>query len=58
MYKRTPANILVIGGGVADLTAKGQTKNVGTVMRAFDSWPAVKVQVESMEADLLTVEIK
>ena len=42
-----PAKVLVIGGGVAGLSAIGTAKNMGAIVRAFDVHPAVKEQVES-----------
>ena len=56
--KVPPAKVLVIGGGVAGLSAIGQAKNMGAIVRAFDVRPAVKEQVESMGAEFLTVDIK
>lgn len=56
--KVPPAKILVIGGGVAGLAAIGQAKNMGAVVRAFDTRSAVKEQVESMGAEFLTINIK
>merc|ERR1711887_54986 len=56
--KVPPANVLVIGGGVAGLAAVGQAKNMGAIVRAFDVRPAVKEQVESMGAEFLQVEIE
>lgn len=55
--KVPPAKILVIGGGVAGLAACGQAKNMGAIVRAFDTRPAVKEQVESMGAEFLTIDI-
>ncbi len=56
--KVPPAKILVIGGGVAGLAAIGQAKNMGAIVRAFDTRAAVKEQVESMGAEFLEVNIK
>lgn len=47
----------VIGGGVAGLAACGQAKGMGAIVRAFDTRPAVKEQVESMGAEFLTIDI-
>lgn len=55
--KVPPAKILVIGGGVAGLAAIGQGRGIGAIVRAFDTRSAVKEQVESMEAEFLTIEI-
>lgn len=56
--KVPPAKVLVIGGGVAGLAACGQAKNMGAIVRAFDTRAAVKEQVESMGAEYLTVDVK
>ena len=56
--KVPPAKVLVIGGGVAGLSAIGQAKNMGAIVRAFDVRPAVKEQVESMGAEFLTVDFQ
>lgn len=55
--KVPPAKILIIGGGVAGLSACGQAKNMGAIVRAFDTRSAVKEQVESMGAEFLTINI-
>jgi NAD(P) transhydrogenase len=56
--KVPPAKILVIGGGVAGLAAIGQAKNMGAIVRAFDTRSSVKEQVESLGAEFLEVSIK
>lgn len=56
--KIPPAKVLIIGGGVAGLSACGTAKNMGAIVRAFDTRAAVKEQVESMGAEFLTVEIE
>lgn len=53
-----PAKILVIGGGVAGLAAVGHAKAMGAIVRAFDTRPAVKEQVESMGGEFLTITVK
>lgn len=53
-----PAKILVIGGGVAGLAACAQAKNMGAIVRAFDTRSAVREQVESLGAEFLTIDIK
>lgn len=55
--KVPPAKILVIGGGVAGLSACAQAKNMGAIVRAFDTRSAVREQVESLGAEFLTVTI-
>ncbi|CAG0891215.1 unnamed protein product [Darwinula stevensoni] len=56
--KVPPAKVLVIGGGVAGLAAVGQAKNMGAIVRAFDTRAAVKEQVESFGAEFLEVDLK
>lgn len=56
--KVPPAKVLVIGGGVAGLAAVGQAKNMGAIVRAFDTRAAVKEQVESFGAEFLEVNVK
>ena len=43
-----PAKVLVIGGGVAGLSAIATAKSMGAIVRAFDTRAAVKEQVESL----------
>lgn len=52
-----PAKILVVGGGVAGLAACAQAKNMGAIVRAFDTRSAVREQVESLGAEFLTINI-
>jgi len=56
--KTPPAKVLVIGGGVAGLSAIQTAKNMGAIVRGFDTRAAVKEQVESMGGEFLTVEIE
>ncbi|KAK4304877.1 hypothetical protein Pmani_023185 [Petrolisthes manimaculis] len=56
--KVPPAKVLVIGGGVAGLAAVGQAKNMGAIVRAFDTRAAVREQVESFGAEFLEVNVK
>jgi H+-translocating NAD(P) transhydrogenase subunit alpha len=55
--KVPPAKVLVIGAGVAGLAAVGTAKSLGAIVRAFDTRPVVKEQVESLGAEFLTVSI-
>lgn len=50
-----PAKVLVIGAGVAGLSAITTAKSLGAVVRAFDTRPAVREQVESLGAEFLEV---
>ena len=56
--KIPPAKILIIGAGVAGLSAIGTATSLGAIVRAFDTRPEVKEQVESLNAEFLTVDIK
>ncbi|XP_076438085.1 NAD(P) transhydrogenase, mitochondrial-like isoform X2 [Babylonia areolata] len=56
--KVPPAKVLVIGGGVAGLAAIGTAKNMGAIVRAFDTRAAVKEQVETFGAEFLEVNVK
>ncbi|MEB3310575.1 MAG: Re/Si-specific NAD(P)(+) transhydrogenase subunit alpha [Snowella sp.] len=51
--KVPPAKVLVIGAGVAGLAAIGTAKGLGAIVRAFDTRPVVKEQVESMGGEFL-----
>jgi len=55
--KINPVKILIIGAGVAGLSAIGTASSLGAVVRAFDTRPEVKEQVESLGAQFLTVNI-
>ena len=54
--KVPPAKILVIGAGVAGLAAIGTAKSMGAIVRAFDTRPEVKEQIESMDAEFLMLD--
>ena len=54
--KVPPAKVLVIGAGVAGLAAIGAAKSMGAIVRAFDTRPEVKEQVESMDAEFLMLD--
>ncbi|WP_273429688.1 Re/Si-specific NAD(P)(+) transhydrogenase subunit alpha [Marinobacter sp.] len=56
--KVPPAKVLVIGAGVAGLAAVGAARSMGAIVRAFDTRPEVREQVESMGADFLEVEME
>src|SRR5215204_6996046 len=53
-----PAKVLVIGAGVAGLSAIGAAKGLGAIVRAFDPRSATKDQVASMGADFLELDVK
>ena len=50
--------MLVIGGGVAGLAAVGAAKNLGAIVRVFDTRAAVAEQAKSLGAEFLTVELE
>jgi len=50
-----PAKVLIIGGGVAGLSAIGAARNLGAIVRCFDTRPEVREQVESLGAEFLEV---
>ena len=54
--KIPPAKVLVIGAGVAGLSAIGAAKGMGAIVRAFDTRLEVKEQVESMDAEFLVLD--
>lgn len=54
--KAPPAKVLIIGAGVAGLAAIGAAGSLGAVVRAFDTRPEVKEQVESMGAEFLMLD--
>lgn len=56
--KVPPAKIMVIGVGVAGLAAIGAAKSMGAIVRAFDTRPEVKEQVESMDAEFLMLDFE
>jgi len=53
-----PAKVLVIGAGVAGLAAIGAARSLGAIVRAFDTRPEVKEQVESMDGEFLMLDFK
>ena len=56
--KVPPAKVLVIGGGVAGLSAIATAKNLGAIVRAFDVREAAREQIESLGAEFLTVDVE
>jgi NAD(P) transhydrogenase subunit alpha len=56
--KVPPAKVMVIGAGVAGLAAIGTAKSMGAIVRAFDTRPEVKEQVESMDAEFLELDFE
>jgi NAD/NADP transhydrogenase alpha subunit len=56
--KIPPTKVLIIGAGVAGLSAIVTAKNLGAIVRAFDTRPATKEQVESCGAEFLELKFK
>ncbi len=54
--KVPPAKVLVIGAGVAGLSAIGTARGLGAMVRAFDVRPEVAEQIESMGAEFLFLD--
>jgi NAD(P) transhydrogenase subunit alpha len=53
-----PAKVLVIGGGVAGLSAMTTARGLGGIVRGFDTRLAVKEQVESLGAEFLVLNFE
>lgn len=56
--KVPPAKILVIGAGVAGLAAIGAARNMGAIVRAFDTRPVVKEEVKSLGGEFLMLDFE
>ncbi len=53
-----PAKVMVIGAGVAGLSAIGAARSLGAIVKAFDPRSATKDQVASMGAEFLELDVK
>lgn len=53
-----PANVLVIGAGVAGLQAIATAKRLGAIVKAYDIRSAAREQVESLGAKMVNIDIK
>lgn len=53
-----PAKVMVIGAGVAGLSAIGAARALGAIVRAFDPRSACKDQVASMGAEFLELNVE
>lgn len=53
-----PAKMLVIGAGVAGLSAIGAARSLGAIVKAFDPRSATKDQVASMGAEFLEINVE
>lgn len=56
--KIPPAKVMIIGAGVAGLSAIGTANGLGAIVRAFDTRPEVKDQIESLNAEFLELEFE
>lgn len=56
--KIPPGKVMVIGAGVAGLSAISTARRLGAIVRGFDTRPATREQVESLGAEFLEVNIK
>ena len=54
--KVPPAKVMIIGAGVAGLAALGTAGSLGAIVRAFDTRPEVKEQIESMGGQFLELD--
>jgi NAD(P) transhydrogenase subunit alpha len=52
-----PANVVILGAGVAGLQAIATARRLGAKVEAFDPRPAVKEQVKSLGAQFIEMEI-
>jgi H+-translocating NAD(P) transhydrogenase subunit alpha len=53
-----PAQVLVVGAGVAGLAAVAAARGLGAVVRAFDTRPQVREQVESLGGQFVEFDYK
>lgn len=56
--KIPPCKVLVIGAGVAGLSAIATARRLGAVVRGFDTRAAAREQVQSLGAEFVEVEIE
>ena len=56
--KIPPSKVLIIGAGVAGLSAITTARRMGAIVRGFDTRPAAREQVQSLGADFLEVKIQ
>jgi NAD(P) transhydrogenase len=55
--KIPPCKVLIIGAGVAGLSAIATARRMGAVVRGFDTRPAVREQVQSLGAEFIEVDM-
>jgi H+-translocating NAD(P) transhydrogenase len=56
--KIPPCKVLVIGAGVAGLSAIATARRMGAIVRGFDTRPAAREQVQSLGAEFIEVDIE
>ncbi|KAH6892975.1 NAD(P) transhydrogenase precursor [Thelonectria olida] len=56
--KVPPCKVLVIGAGVAGLSAIATARRMGAIVRGFDTRSAAREQVQSLGAEFIEVEIE
>ncbi|KAF8478387.1 PNTB-domain-containing protein [Russula ochroleuca] len=56
--KIPPCKVLVIGAGVAGLSAIATARRLGAIVRGFDTRSAAREQVQSLGAEFIEVELK
>ncbi|KAH8808487.1 NAD(P) transhydrogenase, alpha chain [Xylogone sp. PMI_703] len=56
--KIPPCKVLIIGAGVAGLSAIATARRLGAIVRGFDTRSAAREQVQSLGAEFIEVEIK
>ncbi|KXX76089.1 NAD(P) transhydrogenase, mitochondrial [Madurella mycetomatis] len=56
--KIPPCKVLVIGAGVAGLSAIATARRLGAIVRGFDTRSAAREQVQSLGAEFVEVDIK
>lgn len=55
--KIPPCKVLVIGAGVAGLSAIATARRMGAIVRGFDTRPAAREQVQSLGAEFIEVDV-
>ncbi|KAA8563697.1 hypothetical protein EYC84_011717 [Monilinia fructicola] len=56
--KVPPCKVLVIGAGVAGLSAIATARRMGAIVRGFDTRSAAREQVQSLGAEFIEVDVK
>ncbi|KAG5984159.1 hypothetical protein E4U55_005872 [Claviceps digitariae] len=56
--KIPPCKVLVVGAGVAGLSAIATARRMGAIVRGFDTRSAAREQVQSLGAEFIEVDIK